>query len=540
MHGTHSLTARQGSRIPTPEQAARLPATDFCLLVDGVRAEILAGATPYAPTAAERLNRKRHAKDVQRRYVKAWKAVNGSVSPLERRDKGEDLPWLGGGRPDPRPPRRTLRRAAIAAPTSPVDAPAVGRGHAREANPTEEPPAWKLRLPDEESFAAAVSTEAGAPGVVGRSRRRRYLSLTPRPGETAAAFERRLAGLGRDFAAEIVPDFAYQLEFDPLDSSGFGADDPSAPSLEDVRRSIGLTRRDGGDGVVIAVVDTGIDGSRPEFGTGRRDTGYASPDLQGGAWVDNHGHGTMCGVIAGGSQADGGVFDGIAPQARILPCRFPRFLDGQLTPLFEETLLQRVESGEKLVVTCSFGWKTGTPPSDRAIQWTQLPEAIEALVDAGAIVVFSGGNNHGYTGAGPHAAAPNTIWRFKSREMLMAVAACELDGTVWDFSSRGPGEDYRKAGTNRKPDVIAPVPRNGRVPFGADILTLTNGWGTSGAAPQVAGLAALIWSASPELTPGEVCAVIRDTAQSLGYPWTIQGAGRIAPTAALDAVGASS
>jgi len=52
-------------------------------------------------------------------------------------------------------------------------------------------------------------------------------------------------------------------------------------------------------------------------------------------------------------------------------------------------------------------------------------------------------------------------------------------------------------------------------------------WGTSGACPQVSGLAALILSANPALKPDQVADIIRSTAKPLGGPASCVGSGLI-------------
>src|SRR5207248_1641981 len=118
------------------------------------------------------------------------------------------------------------------------------------------------------------------------------------------------------------------------------------------------------------------------------------------------------------------------------------------------------------------------------------------------------------TGADHRACSPNSIWLHKSFDCLTAVGTCGLDEILWSYSSRGPGQFFGQSGTNAKPDVIAPTPRNGRIVFGAQDRTLTIGWGTSGACPQVAGLAALILSLDPHLRPTEVRDLIKGAAKS--------------------------
>ena len=83
------------------------------------------------------------------------------------------------------------------------------------------------------------------------------------------------------------------------------------------------------------------------------------------------------------------------------------------------------------------------------------------------------------------------------------------------------------------PDVVAPTPRNGRVAYGHGDRTLLRGWGTSGACPQVAGLAALILALDHTLSPANLRDRIRNTANSLGLGVTCQGKGLIDCAAAF-------
>jgi serine protease AprX len=56
---------------------------------------------------------------------------------------------------------------------------------------------------------------------------------------------------------------------------------------------------------------------------------------------------------------------------------------------------------------------------------------------------------------------------------------------MWYYPAAG-GPALRRSGTNGKPDVTAPTPRNGKVVYGGDLKVLPDGWGTSGACPQAA------------------------------------------------------
>jgi serine protease AprX len=156
---------------------------------------------------------------------------------------------------------------------------------------------------------------------------------------------------------------------------------------------------------------------------------------------------------------------------------------------------------------------------------------------AGIHIFFSAGNNHEETGAAHDACTPNSIWLHKSYDCLATVGTCDLDGTMWSYSSRGPGQFFGEARTRPMPDLVAPTPRNGRIVFGTGDRTLTRGWGTSGASPQVAGLAALILALEPRLRPDEVRELIRSTTKSFGgVGGTCQGKGMVDCEAAVNRV----
>jgi subtilisin family serine protease len=151
--------------------------------------------------------------------------------------------------------------------------------------------------------------------------------------------------------------------------------------------------------------------------------------------------------------------------------------------------------------------------------------ALEEAIAEGVLVVFSAGNNH--EGHRLEDCSPTTIWSYKCRSDVLTVGACDLDGQMIPFSSRGPGERFGASGTSRKPDVVAPGPRNCRVPYGAHDTVLPRGWGTSGAAPQAAGLAASLLTMDPGLRGEQVWDVVRESARPHGLGPNCEGAGQI-------------
>lgn len=227
----------------------------------------------------------------------------------------------------------------------------------------------------------------------------------------------------------------------------------------------------------------------------------------------------------------GGLFDGVAPEADLIACK-TRFYDSELTAIYDYLIAQIDEDPNlKIVATNSFGRKTGTPPAPAP--GSDFPDALEEAIGRGIAVYFSAGNYHQLAGGLPGDCNPTSIWLHKCREDLVTVATCDLGGSMWFYSSRGPGQHHGDPGTNRKPDVTAPTPRNGRIVYGSGVQVLPDGWGTSGACPQVAGLAALLLSADGSLTANQVHDLIRRGGVALGLGADCEGAGRIDCAASL-------
>ena len=361
----------------------------------------------------------------------------------------------------------------------------------------------------------------------------------PAGGALGAETERFAVGhveqLQRNYGAEVFPDFQYDLEVsDVFDATRFGPDVPTAPSLDDV---ITMIRADEawqttrGQDVVVAIVDTGVDGRRPEFPAWKR-RGSWQP-LGDTPWTDWNGHGTMCAAVATGTRANGGAFDGVAPDAGLIACR-TRFFESELADAYDYLTSLATRQGWKIIVSNSFGHKTGTPPVPSPAGL--FVQALDDALAAGIIAVFSAGNYHHLTGGHPDDCSPTSIWLHKSRADILTVATCKLDKSTWYYSSRGPGQEYGQPNTSSKPDVAAPTPEHGRIVWGGDIRSLPDGWGTSGACPQVAGLAALLLSKSPSLTRNEIHEAIRSTAVPTGASQDCVGAGLIDCRSALDAV----
>lgn len=392
------------------------------------------------------------------------------------------------------------------------------------------PERYKVRFPSVDSLEASQAMELPFLKVGVRNDRRRYISvgLAPTaPTQVAQeSLDHELAVFEREYGAEVVVDDQYALEQIPFDDFPLPVEPerPETPSLHDVLDIInapGAWATSRGEGIAIAVVDTGIDGSRAEFPLEKRIGEWAPLGEE--AWLDYRGHGTMCACIATGTRVAGGEFDGVAPDARLISCR-THFLDSELGAIYDYLTDLARDQGLAVVATNSFGTPTGSPPPT-PVDSDFIPALNDAL-DAGVVACFSAGNYHEDAGGKPHDCSPTSIWLHKCRADVLTIGGARLDHTVWHYSSRGPGQHHGDDGMGRKPDVVAPTPPDGRVLYGADVMSLPEGWGTSGACPQAAGLAALLLS-KRSAGRDEVFDAIRGSAVDLGLGWECQGAGRI-------------
>src|SRR3954447_6662336 len=186
-------------------------------------------------------------------------------------------------------------------------------------------PRYKVRFGSADAMDAGQSVESPLVDVRVQNRRRRFISIQPPPvvmgilPHAESHLESQLDMYRQEFNAEVVPDYQYTLEEDAQLDPLFLPAEPEGPpgqSLDDVLEMINApaaweTTR--GEGTVIAIVDTGVNGARPDFPESKRGGAWAWDGVD--PWTDCLGHGTMCACIATGTKADGGEFDGVAPDA---------------------------------------------------------------------------------------------------------------------------------------------------------------------------------------------------------------------------------
>jgi serine protease AprX len=281
-----------------------------------------------------------------------------------------------------------------------------------------------------------------------------------------------------------------------------------------------------GTGVLVANIDTGVDGAHPALAS--RWAGVADPRYAGHpewAWYDpylgqndfpydNNGHGThTMGTVCGGAPGDE---IGVAPGAYWIAAG-PVDRGGSISRTVSDILLsfQWMIDPDGDPVTnwdvpdvCSNSWGVttshGYPPCDELF-WSYI-DACEA---AGTVIVFSAGNE-GTSGLRRPADRATDDYR------NCAVAAVDANTSGWPiayFSSRGPTYCTPDGSAAIKPDIAAPgVSVRSSYP-GGGYASLS---GTSMASPHVNGVIALIREANPNLGVDQIKQIIYDTAYDLG------------------------
>jgi subtilisin family serine protease len=255
-----------------------------------------------------------------------------------------------------------------------------------------------------------------------------------------------------------------------------------------------------GAGITVAVIDTGVDYLHPDIdaniwtntreiaGNGIDDdnNGFID-DIRGWdfAYNDNdpsdvNGHGThVAGTIAAENNGFGQI--GVAYNARIMPVKVLSDTGSGSFSNVARGIRYAADNGAD-VINLSLGGTSGS---------FELLEAIRYASSRGSLLLMSAGNSSMTTPGFPAAYASETG---------LAIGAVDISGTFASFSNQ--------AGSAEIDYVTAP---------GVNVYSLSpnNAYrslnGTSMAAPHVAGVAALLLSYRPELTPVQLESLLIST-----------------------------
>ncbi len=281
-----------------------------------------------------------------------------------------------------------------------------------------------------------------------------------------------------------------------------------------------------GQGVVVAVIDTGVDYKhedlRNNIWTNTNEIADNGIDDDGNGYVDDNygwnfsgnnnntldrnGHGThVSGTIAGENNNYG--VTGIAYGAKIMPVKVLNDSGSGSYNSIAKGIRYAVDNGAD-VINLSLGGRY----SNRTLE-----SAINYASSKGVIVVMAAGNDGD--------SSPNYPARYASKSGI-AVGAVDRNNNIADFSNRS-GTSQISYVTAPGVNVYSTVPGNQY-----DIYS-----GTSMAAPHVAGVVALMLSANPNLTDAQVRQIVTETAvnstQSTTYSLDISNVNSLASQAII-------
>ncbi|GAA2028825.1 hypothetical protein GCM10009819_10620 [Agromyces tropicus] len=270
-----------------------------------------------------------------------------------------------------------------------------------------------------------------------------------------------------------------------------------------------------GDGVKVAIIDTGVNGDVAELRgvvVGGTDvSGIGSPDGQTPIGEEEE-HGTMvASLLAGRGTGEGNGVIGVAPDADLLSASVAFGLDTGSEKTNDEQIAEAVrwavDNGADVI---NMSLTRNTP--DWPESWD---EAFQYAFDNDVVVVAAAGNRgSGTTQVGAPATIPG----------VLAVAGVDRDQNAsFDASSQG----ITIAVAAPSEDLVGVLPDGSHVVWS----------GTSAAAPLVSGLVALVRAQYPDLDAANVINRIIRTADPKGedVPGPLYGYGIIDPVAALTA-----
>ena len=255
---------------------------------------------------------------------------------------------------------------------------------------------------------------------------------------------------------------------------------------------------------MISDLDSALDGDA-------RDADASDPGHPEGHTCQSSWHGThVAGTIAAVTNNGLGV-SGVAYNAKILPLRVLGACGSGATSDIADAILWAaglpvpgtpLNPNPAQVINLSLGGESPCGPT--------MQSAIDRATAVGSTVVVSAGNSS-KDSAGFSPAGCNNVISVSASTRTGGLASFSNYGEVVDIAA--PGGDIM--GFFVSDPVLSTVNAGSYLPAGDDYAGYV---GTSMAAPHVAGLSALLYEVSPDITPAEVETIIKSTARPMPWP----------------------
>jgi subtilisin family serine protease len=375
--------------------------------------------------------------------------------------------------------------------------------------------------------------------------------------------------------------FSQSLPTDPyfnnqfyLRNTGQGVNGRTSTAGADINVVPAWNITKGSPNIVVAVIDQGVTSNHPDLPNSRQvrlsGSNFAGGNANDPSPIGNENHGNACAGIIGATHNNGQGIAGVAPNCKILPIR----MGGSISDIANAI---KLAANNADILSCS--WELLDNNHNSSSNSTLYPVVVDAIRYAttsgkrgskGSIVVFAAGNTANHV-AGNHGFI--TFPANVNISGVLTVGAVDRNGQQAVYSpSSNPGSLQ-----NQTIDVVAPSHKayssqistetfdvwsidipgtagynyvhdtdsqyGGVLPIvgsflpssGTNYMAYTGHFGgTSAAAPQVAGIAALMLSVNPDLTRQQVADFITSTASNTS--WNIQtGWGLVNAHAAVSA-----
>ncbi|MFN0014130.1 MAG: S8 family serine peptidase [Saprospiraceae bacterium] len=272
----------------------------------------------------------------------------------------------------------------------------------------------------------------------------------------------------------------------------------------------------GSSSLKIAVIDTGFATEHPQLrgdGTKIRNPFNAAArnnDVSPFVRMNNGSfgvisHGTSCAAVAAGAWDAQGIL-GAAPNVKIIPIKLDVLTDEAIKIAFEHAMLNGAD-----IISCSLGYPSPVPLSTYASNFL-AKVAREGRGGRGIPMFFAAGNANPASNN-----QPRQVSDFAAHSDGICVTASNSLDVRSSYSFFGPTA-FLCAPTNGDGGVgittaTCDLGRDGR----SVVLGYTSGFGgTSSAAPLAAGICALLLTANPNLTVGEIKNILRQSTDKVG------------------------
>ncbi|MCP9957030.1 S8 family serine peptidase [Streptomyces sudanensis] len=275
---------------------------------------------------------------------------------------------------------------------------------------------------------------------------------------------------------------AWSIGFVGLAPSAAAEDMRAQQWYLDAMRVDKIWKKTTGEGIKVAVIDTGVNASTPAL-QGQVLKGLDATKVN-GKTDDNTGHGTTMAELIAGTGRAGGI-QGLAPGVKVIPFRTNISGSDELdkNPWAIEDAIRAAADSEARIINMSFAYPYET---------NRMAEAVKYAQSKGKLM-FAGVGNDGHK--------ENKQLFPAAFPEVVGVAATDSEGRVGNFSQHGDFVDIAAPGKG--------IPGWCDAKFDSYCI---NQKGTSHATAIASATAALIWSMHPDWNANQVLRVMFESA----------------------------